>query len=182
MTAPRPDEEDVQHWLKLITATRERLNVLEEQIARMGPSAPPHVQTEAIQARKDIELYRARLVTVQPSEKANNAVGGNAHEILVDYRLTRLEKKVDDGLATVYETVTANNARAEEWRRNEREFRVERQQEHDERLTEIERNAATTADLTYRIADRLNGMTLRIAGIVVLALLVGLLIAKGLGL
>lgn len=169
------DAADTQHWLDLIEETTKRLHARQKQRAQYGYDTPPYILTEIEQCEKDIELYRAQLsVGVQPSEKAQNEVPGDAQQLLIEYRLKQQDEKISDaltGLARALEHLTekvhAIDAKGDARHSTEQEVRRERQEENDARFTGIEQQQSMLIETTSRMRELFDIMPLRIASIVI---------------
>ena len=93
-------DEELQHLLELRSAYVERIHVLEERQARRG-ELPTAEAIDLIQARRDLEGVEARLQTVPLSRDARQAIGRDAHTIILEYRVKVVEDKLHDGLLTL---------------------------------------------------------------------------------
>ncbi len=78
----------------------ERIQLLEERQARRG-DLPSGDALELAQARRDLEGVEARLQTVPLSRDARQAIGHDAHTIILEYRVKVVEDKLHDGLLTL---------------------------------------------------------------------------------
>ena len=167
--------DDLQHWLNLIRATKARLQRLEEQKATYGFATPPHIDAEIAQANKDLEVYQGRLkVGPPPSEKAQNAVEGDAQQVLIEAKLKEIKEANAAALTSVIETVnridaktetigakvqaidikaSAIDAKTEAYRDADNEVRIERQQENDQKFTAL----GDTVDMLLDMVQRANG-------------------------
>ena len=76
-------DEELQHLLELRSAYVERIHVLEERQARRG-ELPTTEAIDLIQARRDLEGVEARLQTVPLSRDARQAIGRDAHTIILE--------------------------------------------------------------------------------------------------
>jgi len=78
----------------------ERIQLLEERQARRG-DLPSGDALELAQARRDLEGVEARLQTVPLSRDVRQAIGRDAHTIILEYRVKVVEDKLHDGLLTL---------------------------------------------------------------------------------
>jgi len=139
--------DDMQHWLALIRATKDRLNRLEEQKARYGYATPPQIDSEIALARSDMEVYAARLAQgPPPSEEAQERVEGDANILVLSYRVRQVEKQIKDALTAIQAQIAYNNEEAVRWRAREGDIRKQRQQEADARMTRVEEQVQALAE------------------------------------
>lgn len=90
----------MQHLLAMRAGYVERIQLLEERQARRG-DLPSGDALELAQARRDLEGVEARLQTVPLSRDARQAIGRDAHTIILEYRVKVVEDKLHDGLLTL---------------------------------------------------------------------------------
>lgn len=90
----------MQHLLAMRAGYVERIQLLEERQARRG-DLPSGDALELAQARRDLEGVEARLQTVPLSRDARQAIGHDAHTIILEYRVKVVEDKLHDGLLTL---------------------------------------------------------------------------------
>lgn len=87
----------MQHLLAMRAGYVERIQLLEERQARRG-DLPSGDALELAQARRDLEGVEARLQTVPLSRDVRQAIGRDAHTIILEYRVKVVEDKLNDGL------------------------------------------------------------------------------------
>lgn len=90
----------MQHLLAMRAGYVERIQLLEERQARRG-DLPSGDALELAQARRDLEGVEARLQTVPLSRDVRQAIGHDAHTIILEYRVKVVEDKLHDGLLTL---------------------------------------------------------------------------------
>lgn len=178
------DEDEVRFLLELRETTQRTLRELKLQRAAFGLGVPSHITLGIKQAEKDIALLDAKLQTVQPSQAVADAVGPiDTQALLLDHRLKQLGEKVSDALTQVTGKVgeiseqvvqlagqvTEHKAIADERYEHEQTVRVQRQEEHDQRLTIIETGLDTNAEQIVRLSVRINWVRWLLVGAIVLA-------------
>jgi hypothetical protein len=161
------DTEDIRHVIELREIKQRVLRDLERQAARFAGQVPTHISIELEQTRQDIKLLDERLQIIPHSQEAVDAVGGDALAITINYQLKALDSRLSEALQRVLNAQIRIEASSDEWRRNEREIRQERQTEHDERMTAVEDQVRTLFELVERLGDRFDGIIWTVIGIVV---------------
>ena len=91
-------DEELQHLLALRTKYLDRIQILEERKAEMGPAMPSSMEIELLQARRDLEAVEARMQTVPISRDLRQVIGRDAAVIVLEYRVKAIEDKLHDGM------------------------------------------------------------------------------------
>jgi hypothetical protein len=146
-------DDEIAHLLKMRAAYEQSLRANREKKAAYGIDAPSHLAIEIAQAEKGIRLVDAQLGMVQAPQDIIEAIGPqDAGTMLVEYRVKLLDKKVGDALLQISEKVGEVSDQVvrvvdqvaridvvtEQRYVQEQAVRKDRQQEHDERTTDIE--------------------------------------------
>ena len=90
--------EELEHLVGLREKYLDRIRVLEERKAEMGPALPSSMEIELLQARRDLEAVEARMQTVPISRDLRQVIGRDAQIIVLEFRVKAVEDKLHDGL------------------------------------------------------------------------------------
>ncbi len=164
------DQDEITYLLELRDTTKRRLRALTIQRAAFGMDAPVHIDTEIRQATKDIALLEAKLQTISPSQEVVNAIGPqDASTLLLDFRVKAGFERFEEAIARL---VTKVGEIASAFA-DEQSIRVARQQEHDERMTAMERGIEANQEQVEIIRHRI-GLVLWLG--VILAITIGIIV------
>ena len=98
-------DEELEHLLGLREKYLDRIRVLEERKAEMGPALPSSMEIELLQARRDLEAVEARMQTVPISRDLRQVIGRDAQIIVLEFRVKALEDKFHDGMLALNNTI-----------------------------------------------------------------------------
>ena len=105
--------EDLAQQERLRKARQARLNVLEEQAARMGIDTPPHITIEIGTLRKELEI-RETVIASPIEAKLSQDLGPDGRFIYTAAALEQIGKRLDNALQFFSEWIERVEVRSEE--------------------------------------------------------------------
>ncbi len=98
-------DEELEHLLTLRAKYLDRIRILEERRAEMGPAFPSSMEIELLQARRDLEAVEARMQTVPISRDLRQLIGRDAQIIVLEFRVKAIEDKLHDGMLALNSSI-----------------------------------------------------------------------------
>lgn len=171
------DQDEIAYLLELRDTTKRHLRSLTIQRAAFGLDAPAHLDTEIRQATKDIALLEAKLQTISPSQEVVDAIGPHdASTLLLDFRVKAGFERFEEAIARLVTTVGGIGDKLADLAdafAAEQGIRIQRQQEHDERMTAMERGIDANQEQVASIQRRI-GIVMWVG--VMLAITIGIIV------